>query len=52
MKKFVAQILSLALALSILTPIPVPPVGEGTPPDEDPGISVCGDDWKDSNKEK
>lgn len=52
MKKFVAQILSLALALSILTPIPVPPVGEGTPPDEDPGISVCGDDWGNSSTEK
>lgn len=48
MKKYIAQALSFALALTLIAPIPVPPGGEDTPPDE-PGISVCGDDWRDSN---
>lgn len=46
MKKFLTQALGLALVLSLLPPIPAPPGGDkGTPPDEDPGISVCGDEW-------
>ena len=45
MKKFVAQALSLALVLSILMPVSVLPGGGDTPPDEEPGISICGDEW-------
>lgn len=49
MKKFIAQVLSLALILSLITPIPTPPSDGDTPPDEEPGISVCGDGWSDSS---
>lgn len=49
MKKLIAQALSLALIISLITPIPTLPSGGDTPPDEEPGISVCGDGWSDSS---
>lgn len=45
MKNFIAQVLSLMLALSLLSPIPTPPGSGNVSSDEEPGVSVCGDEW-------
>lgn len=45
MKKFIAQTITFMLVLSLLAPIPIPPGGEDTPLEKEPGISVCGDEW-------
>lgn len=52
MKKFIVQALSLMLALSLLSPIPTPTGSGNAPPDEEPGVSVCGDGWRDGRTKK
>jgi len=49
MKKFITQVLGLALMLSLIISVPTPPSGGDTLPDEEPGISVCADGWSDSD---
>jgi len=45
MKKLVSLVLSFALALSLLTPLTPTTDGKGVPPDDEPGDSICGDEW-------